>query len=53
MVVLVANVDLVGDDIESHVAVRLRSLERELSASPAIAGAMLSLSAPDEPSLEP
>jgi cation diffusion facilitator family transporter len=53
MVSVMGDVDLTGDDIESHVAVRLRALEAEISASPAVAGAILSLSAPDEPSLEP
>src|SRR5262245_44253192 len=48
---VVGDVDLVGDDTESHVAVRLRALEAKLAASPAVAGAVLSLSAPDEPSL--
>jgi cation diffusion facilitator family transporter len=52
MVSVIGDVDLVGDDTESHVAVRLRALEAQISASPAVAGAVLSLSAPDEPSLE-
>ena len=52
MVSVIGDVDLVGDDSESHVAVRLRALEAKVSASPAVAGAVLSLSAPDEPSLE-
>jgi cation diffusion facilitator family transporter len=51
IVAVVGDVDLVGDDTESHVAVRLRALEAKLTASPAVAGAVLSLSAPDEPSL--
>jgi cation diffusion facilitator family transporter len=51
MISLMGDVDLTGDDTERHVAVRLRALERSLSRSPAIAGALLSLSAPDEPSL--
>jgi cation diffusion facilitator family transporter len=51
MVTLVGDVDLAGDETESHVAVRLRALEAKLSASPAVIGAVLSLSAPDEPSL--
>jgi hypothetical protein len=51
MVAVVGDVDLVGDDTESHVAVRLRALEAKIAASPAVAGAVLSLSAPDEPSL--
>jgi hypothetical protein len=51
IVAVVGDVDLVGNDTESHVAVRLRALEGEIAASPAVAGAVLSLSAPDEPSL--
>jgi Co/Zn/Cd efflux system component len=53
MVYVIGDVDLVGDATESHVAVRLRALEARISASPAVAGAVLSLSAPDEPSLSP
>jgi hypothetical protein len=41
----------VGDDTESHVAVRLRTLEAKIAASPSVTGAVLSLSAPDEPPL--
>ena len=52
MVFVVGDVDLTGDDTESHLAVRLRALEAKISASPAVAGAVLSLSAPDEPALE-
>jgi cation diffusion facilitator family transporter len=51
IVSVIGDVDLTGDDTESHVAVRLRTLEAQISASPAVAGAVLSLSAPDEPSL--
>jgi cation diffusion facilitator family transporter len=51
MVSVVGDVDLTGDDTESHLAVRLRALEAKISASPAVAGTVLSLSAPDEPSL--
>ena len=51
IVSVIGDVDLVGDDAESHVAVRLRALEAKISASPAVAGAVFSLSAPDEPSL--
>src|SRR5580704_2536448 len=51
MVFVTGDVDLTGDDTESHVAVRLRALEARISASPAVAGAVLSLSAPDEPTL--
>ena len=53
MISVIGDVDLVGDDSESNVAVRLRALEARISDSPAVAGAVLSLSAPDEPSLEP
>jgi cation diffusion facilitator family transporter len=52
MVFVVGDVDLTGDDTESHVAVRLRALEAKISASPAVVGAVLSLSAPEEPSLK-
>ena len=51
MISVIGDVDLSGDDVESHVAVRLRALEAKISASPAVVGAVLSLSAPDEPSL--
>jgi cation diffusion facilitator family transporter len=51
MVFVIGDVDLTGDDTESHVAVRLRALEAKISASPAVVGAVLSLSAPDEPAL--
>lgn len=47
---VIGDVDLTGDDTESHVAVRLRALEAKIAASPVVAGAVLSLSAPDEPS---
>ena len=53
MLSVVGDVDLVGDDREADLAVRLRALEAELMKSPAVAGAVLSLSAPDEPSLQP
>lgn len=49
---LVADVDLSGDDQESRLAARLRDLEAEVTrATPALVGVVLSLSAPDEPSL--
>jgi cation diffusion facilitator family transporter len=51
LVSVVGDVDLTGDDVESHVAVRLRALEARITASPAVAGTVLSLSAPDEPSI--
>ena len=52
MVFVTGDVDLTGDDTESHLAVRLRALEAKFCASPAVAGAVLSLSAPDEPTLQ-
>ena len=52
LVSIIGNVDLTGDEAESDVAIRLRALEARLNESPAVAGAALSLSAPDEPSLE-
>jgi cation diffusion facilitator family transporter len=48
---VIGDVDLTGDDTEAHVAVRLRDLEARINSSPAIAGVVLSLSAPDEPTL--
>jgi cation diffusion facilitator family transporter len=51
MISVIGDVDLTGDDSESHLALRLRALEARISASPAVAGAVLSLSAPDEPTL--
>src|SRR5689334_11878213 len=51
MIFVTGDVDLTGDDTESRLAVRLRALEAKISASPAVAGAVLSLSAPDEPTL--
>jgi cation diffusion facilitator family transporter len=51
-VFVTGDVDLTGDDTESHLAVRLRALEAKFCASPAVAGAVLSLSAPDEPTLQ-
>ena len=51
IVSVIGDVDLSGDDDERHLAVRLRELEAKISASPAVAGTVLSLSAPDEPSL--
>ncbi len=48
---LIADVDLTGDDKESRLATRLRALEAELTQTPALVGVVLSLSAPDAPSL--
>jgi cation diffusion facilitator family transporter len=50
-VFVVGDVDLTGDDNESRLAVRLRALEARICESPAVVGAVLSLSAPDEPTL--
>ena len=51
MIMVIGDVDLAGDESESRVAVRLRALEAKISASPVVAGAVLSLSAPDEESI--
>ena len=53
MIAITGDVDLTGDEVESHVAVRLRALEDKISTSPAVAGAVFSLSAPDESPLQP
>ena len=52
-VFLVAAVDLAGDETESHVASVLRHLEGQLEDHELVQSAILSLSAPDEPSLQP
>jgi cation diffusion facilitator family transporter len=51
MVSVIGDVDLTRDDTESHLAIRLRALEARIAASPAVVGVVLSLSAPDEPTL--
>jgi cation diffusion facilitator family transporter len=51
LISVIGDVDLTGDDVESHLAVRLRALEARITASPAVAGTVLSLSAPDEPTI--
>lgn len=51
MINVVGDVDLAGDQSEHHVAERLRALEAKLQESPAVVGAVLSLSTPDEPGL--
>jgi len=51
LVSVVGDVDLTGDETESHVAYRLRTLEARITSSAAVAGTVLSLSAPDEPSI--
>ncbi|WP_411700034.1 cation diffusion facilitator family transporter [Conyzicola sp.] len=50
-VFLVAAVDLRGDDTETHVAIVLRRLERELEENEHIEEAILTLSTPDDASL--
>ena len=52
-VFVVAAVDLVGDDTESHLAVRLRAVEADIEQHPLIEDAVLTLSLPDRPSLTP
>ncbi|RWZ61584.1 cation transporter [Labedella populi] len=49
---LVAAVDLAGDDPESGVALRLRTLERRIEEIPAIGSAVLTLSVRDEASID-
>lgn len=51
MINVVGDVDLAGDLREHDVAVNLRALEDRLRSSPAVMGAVLSLSARDEPGL--
>jgi hypothetical protein len=51
VIAIIGAVDLTGDDVESHLAVRLRALEDEITTSPAVAGTVLTLSASDEPPL--
>ena len=48
---VIGYVDLIGDDTESRLARRLRALEAKISQSPAVAGTVLSLSSPDEPTI--
>jgi cation diffusion facilitator family transporter len=45
---LVASVDLIGDDVESSVARRLRRLEREVETFPYVVDAVLTVSEPDD-----
>lgn len=48
---LVASVDIEGDQPESKVAYRLRELERELETESYVREAILTLATPDEPSI--
>jgi cation diffusion facilitator family transporter len=50
-VLLVAAVDVTGEEPESKVAYTLRDLERRLEADPTVAEAVLTLATPDEPSI--
>ncbi|WP_245750119.1 cation diffusion facilitator family transporter [Nocardioides terrae] len=50
---VVAAVDLVGDDSESHLAVRLRQVEADIETDELIEDAILTLAPPDEPALHP
>ncbi|MGN6780137.1 MAG: cation diffusion facilitator family transporter [Marmoricola sp.] len=50
---VVAAVDLVGDDEEGPLAVRLRGIEDELEGEQLIVDAVLTLSRPDEAAIEP
>lgn len=50
---VVAAVDLVGDDAESALAVRLRGLEADVEQDPMIEDAVLTLALPAEASLAP
>ncbi|HEU5039065.1 MAG TPA: cation diffusion facilitator family transporter [Nocardioides sp.] len=50
---VVAAVDLTGDDAEPHLAVRLHAVEADIEEDPIIEDAILTLSLPDDPALEP
>lgn len=50
---VVAAVDLVGDDTESHLALRFRRVEADVERDPMIEDAVLTLAPPDEPALTP
>ncbi|WP_163543241.1 cation diffusion facilitator family transporter [Occultella kanbiaonis] len=52
-VYLVAAVDLLGDDTESHLGSRLRALERRIEASPGVVQAVLTIAEPSAPDLGP
>jgi Co/Zn/Cd efflux system component len=46
MIPAAGDVDLSGDDVGPHVALRLRALEAKVAASPAVANVVFSLSRP-------
>lgn len=50
-VLLVASIDLTGDQPETNVAYRLRDLEHELERDPHVTEAVLTLATPEDPSL--
>ncbi|MDF1604256.1 cation diffusion facilitator family transporter [Nocardioides sp. YIM 152315] len=50
---VVAAVDLVGDDTEDHLALRLRAVEADIERHPLIEDAVLTVAPPDEASLTP
>ncbi len=50
---VVAAVDLLGDDPEAHLAVRLNQVETDIEKDPLIEDAVLTLSLPDDPALTP
>jgi hypothetical protein len=50
-VLLVASVDLTGEQPESEVAYMLRDLEGRLEEDPNVTEAVLTLATPDEPSI--
>lgn len=50
---VVAAVDLVGDDTEAHLAVRLHRVETDIEENPLIEDAVLTLALPDADSLAP
>ncbi|WP_205649392.1 cation diffusion facilitator family transporter [Agromyces sp. LHK192] len=52
-VLLIAAVDLAGDEPERHVAEELRRLERAIARDDHVGAAVLTLSAPDEEALTP
>jgi cation diffusion facilitator family transporter len=52
MVSVVGAVDLTGDDVESQLGKRLRALEARIDASPAVAGVILTVSGPEDPTVQ-
>jgi divalent metal cation (Fe/Co/Zn/Cd) transporter len=48
---VVAAVDLVGDDNEAHLALRLRRVEADIEKDELIEDSVLTLAPPDEPAL--